>query len=213
MTISTDTISTGKSGAHDSNKIEGTSLLALLAGGASRETIAQFLDALPAGDRLAQVISVRGSKVGRLYEAVGGGPALTLNDFVPPGDQGTVIFEGRNSLPAFSRFQKRFARVGTAVVGYNHQTMAFATGPGFFVLREATAGEAHPDELFFDYTTDPPGIPVGWPRFQRNDVGLSKAVYMNMKDFCRPVARGVLVGKAYKLGVAQGAFFTLTRAV
>jgi hypothetical protein len=36
---------------------------------------------------------------------------------------------------------------------------------------------------------------------------------MNMKDFCRTVATGVLVGKAYKLGVEQGAFFTLTRAI
>jgi hypothetical protein len=34
---------------------------------------------------------------------------------------------------------------------------------------------------------------------------------MNMKDFCRRVGPGVLVGKAYKRGVAQNAYFTLTR--
>lgn len=156
---------------------------------------------------------MKGKNVGRLYDAVAGGEPLTLADFVPGGERGTVIFEGRNSLPAFSSFQKRFARVGNVVIGYNHQQMSFATGPGYFVVREATLGETQSEELFFDYTLDPPGVPLGWPRFVRNDKGLSRAVYMNMKDFCRRVATGVLVGKAYKLGVEQGAFFTLTRAV
>ncbi len=187
------------------------SLRDLLRQNASRDAIARFLDALPAQRRLEQVTAVGGSLVGKLYDAVGGGEPLTLNDFVPEGDTGTVILEGKNSLPAFTRFQKRFARVGNTVVGYNHQLMAFATGPGFFVVQPPTPGESHPDELFFDYTVDPPGIPPGWPAFSPNDVGLSRAVYMNMKDFCRRVAKGVLVGKAYKLGVSQNAFFTLTR--
>lgn len=188
-------------------------LLSLVKSGASRQAIAKHLDALPAGERLAQVTAVRHGNLAKLYDAVGGGAPLTLTDFVPAGETDTFIFEGRNSLPAFSRFQKRFARVGDTVVGYNHQTMAVVTGPGYFVVREATSGEAVPDELFFDYTTDPPGIPLGWPRFLRNDVGLSRAVYMNMKDFCRRVAEGVLIGKAYKQGVAMGAYFTLTRAI
>ena len=55
-------------------------------------------------------------------------------------------------------------------------------------------GEPHEDEMFFDYTTDPPGIPAGWPAFKPNDVGLSRAVYMNMKDYVRRVATGVVVG-------------------
>ena len=186
-------------------------LLSLVKTGASRQSIANHLDALTAGERLANVLAVRGKNLGKLWDAVAGADALRLTDLVPEGERDTIIFEGRNSLPAFTRFQKRFARVGNTVVGYNHQTMAVVTGPGYFVVREPTAGEAHPDELFIDYTTDPPGIPVGWPRFLRNDVGLSRAVYMNMKDFCRRVAEGVLIGKAYKQGVAQGAYFTLTR--
>jgi hypothetical protein len=34
-----------------------------------------------------------------------------------------------------------------------------------------------------------------------------------MKDYMRRVARGVVVGKAYKLGVDQGAYFSLSRAI
>ncbi len=188
----------------------GQSLADLVKRRAKREEIAAYLDGLGPNERLEQVLAVRGSLVGKLYDAVGGGEPLTLEDFVPAGDTRTVIFEGRNSLPTFSRFQKRFARVGDTVVGYNHQLMSFATGPGYFITRPPTPGEAHPGELFFDYTTDPPGEPSGWPPFKPNSSGLSRAVYMNMKDFCRRVAKGVLVGKAYKLGVAQNAYFTLT---
>ena len=122
-----------------------------------------------------------------------------------------MILEGRNSLPAFSRFQKRFARIGNVIVGYNHQITSFVTGPGYFIVRPPTPGEAKPDELFFDYTTDPPGIPTGWPAFKPSDEGMGRLVWMNMKDFCRRVGPGVLVGKAYKRGVEMGAYFTLTK--
>jgi hypothetical protein len=74
-------------------------------------------------------------------------------------------------------------------------------------------GEApHPTEPYFDYTEAPPmsAIPEGWPAFKANDRGFSKPVYANMKDYMRRVARGVMVGKAYKLGVDQKAYFTLT---
>jgi hypothetical protein len=187
-------------------------LAALLRSGATRRAIESHLDGLAPYARVEQVTSVGGHLVGKLYDAVAGGEPLTLEDFVPRGENGTVIFEGKNSLPAFSRFQKRFARVGDVVVGYNHQTMAFATGPGYFVVQKPREGESHPDELYFDYTSEPPrGWPHDWPKYKPNTIGLSRAVYMNMKDFCRRVGNGVLVGKAYKLGVAQGAYFTLTR--
>lgn len=178
---------------------------------ASRTDIWSFLEGLAPSARVEQMLAIRHSLVGQLYDLVGGGEPLTVEDFVPKDERGTVIFEGRNSLPAFTRFQKRFARIGDEVVGYNHQLMSFATGPGYFVVRPPTPGEAHPDELFFDYTADPSGIPTGWPPFKSNDAGLSRAVYMDMKDFCRRVGPGVLVGKAYKRGVAQNAFFSLTK--
>jgi hypothetical protein len=178
---------------------------------ALRQDIADHLNALTSSERLEQVIAVGGSLVGRLYDAVGGGEPLTLEDFVAEDDTRTVIFEGKNSLPAFTRFQKRFARVKGTVVGYNHQLLAPITGPGYFVVRPPTPGESHPDELFFDYTVEPPGFPPAWPAFKPNSQGPSRLVYMHMKDYCRRVAKGVLVGKAYKKGVSQNAYFTLTR--
>ena len=190
------------------------SLASLVRSGGSARAIAAHLDSLAPYSRVQEVTSLGGGLVGKLYDAVAGNEPLTLEDFVPAGEKGTVIFEGKNSLPAFTHFQKRFARVGDVVIGYNHQTMSFATGPGYFVVRNATPGESHPDELFFDYTTEPPrGWPSDWPAYKPNTAGLSRAVYANMKDFCRRVANGVLVGKAFKSGISQGAYFTLTRPV
>ena len=189
------------------------SLQSLVRRGASQRAIKAHLDGMAPYSRLQEMLGLGGSFVGKLYDAVAGAPSLRIDDLVAPSETGTVILEGKNSLPAFSRFQKRFARVGGKVVGYNHQTMSFATGPGYFVVQPKTPGETHPDEIFFDYTVDPPhtGLPEGWPPFVPNSAGLSRLVYMHMKDFCRHVAEGVLVGKAYKNGVAQDAYFTLTR--
>ena len=128
------------------------------------------------------------------------------------GEDRTVIFEGRNSLPAFTSFQKRFARMGDMIVGYNHQTMSFITGPGIFVVREAHEGSDVPEELYFDYTAIPERIPSGFPAFKRNDSGLSNLVYANMKDYMRAVCTGVMVGAAYKKGKPEDAFFVLARA-
>lgn len=187
-------------------------LFSLLTRRASGKEIAAHLDALAPYSRVDQVTAVGGNLIGRLYDAAAGNAPLDVEFLVPRKETGTVIFEGRNSLPMFTRFQKRFARVGEVVIGYNHQTMSVVTGPGYFVARPPTEGEAHPDELFFDYTMDPPrsGKPVDWPTWKPNTAGLSRAVYAHMKDYCRRVANGVLVGKAYKNGVAQGAYFTLT---
>jgi hypothetical protein len=205
MTTTTD--------SHANADTRAGNLADLIRGGASREAIARHLDGLSSSERVAQVRSIGHGLVGKLYEAVAGGDPLTMNDLVPEGETGTVIFEGKNSLPAFTLFQKRFSRVGKDLVGYNHQlaVVSMLTGPGYFVVRPPTAGEPHPDELFFDYTIDTPAVPGGWPAFTPNDVGFSRLVYMNMKDYCRRVANGVLVGKAYKSGKPEGNFFTLTR--
>ena len=193
------------------------SLGVLVRRGASQKTIAAHLDGLAPYARLQEVLAVQGSLVGKLYDAVAGAEPLALTDIVPASETATVILEGRNSLPAFTRFQKRFVRIGDRIVGYNHQLMSVVTGPGYFVTQPPTAGETHPDELFFDYTAfdhgseGPSGVPASWPPFKPNSAALSRLVYMSMKDYCRRVADGVLVGKAYKNGAAQNAYFTLTR--
>ncbi|MEO7331514.1 MAG: hypothetical protein ABI193_23270 [Minicystis sp.] len=188
------------------------SLSTLLRDGAPAKEIETYLDGLSASARVEEVLGITGGGVKRLYEAVKGAPTVSIEEFLPKSHQGTLIYEGRNSLAAFSRFQKRFTRLeGGEVIGYNHQTMAFVTGPGYFQVREASGEGEHGSELYFDYTAPPPAkAPEGWPAFSPNDKGLSRLVYGHMIDYCRRVARGVVVGKAYKKGVDQKAYFTLS---
>jgi hypothetical protein len=194
-----------------SSRSSAGSLAQLLEARAPSREIAAYLDDLSAGARLEQVLAVTGRGVGRLYDAVADAPPISLEEFVPANTAGTLIYEGRNSLPMFSRFQKRFVRApGGEVVGYNHQTMAFVTGPGYFVVRPGSGEGEHGKELDFDYTAEPPVIPDGWPAYKANTRGLSRLVYAHMHDYVRRVARGVVVGKAYKKGVDQGAYFSLT---
>jgi hypothetical protein len=187
-----------------------TSLARLLESRAGAAEIERHLDGLAAPARLAEVLAVTGRGVERLYEAVAGGAKPSLEELVPPGAEGPVVYEGRNSLAAFSRFQKRFVRMSGVVVGHNHQSMSFVTGPGYFVVHAPSGSGEHGAELDFDYTVAPPGEPPGWPAYTPNERGLSRFVYGEMHDYVRRVAQGVVVGKAYRRGVDQGAYFSLT---
>jgi hypothetical protein len=191
-----------------------TSLRELLRQGAPRDMIATFLNGLSPEDRVEEALSLRNKEVANLYGAVARGPVTAIADFCPKDarEGTTIIFEGRNSLPTFSRFQKRMARLSSGqVVGYNHQTMSFATGPGFFVVQKASDGADVKDEAYFDYTAKPEGVPTGWPAYKPNDAGLANFVYKGMKDYMRQVADHTYVGEAFKGGKSQKAFFILTR--
>jgi hypothetical protein len=197
---------TSPSAAADSS----TSLARLLEGRGSAAEIERYLDGLAPAARLEEVLAVTGRGVKRLYEAVADGAAASLEELVPTGTEGVLIYEGRNSLAAFSRFQKRFVRKGGLVLGYNHQTMSFVTGPGYFVVHPPSGSGEHGKELDFDYTTPPPGEVEGWPTYKPNERGLSRFVFGHMHDYVRRVARGVVVGKAYRHGKDQDAYFSLT---
>jgi hypothetical protein len=191
-----------------------TSLHRLLAERAPSKEIASYLDGLSGQARVEEVLSITGKGVGRLYDAVEDAPALSIEELVPANTKGTLIYEGRNSLPLFTRFQKRFTRMPDGlVIGYNHGPTAFLIGPGYFAVRAASGEGPRPKEIYFDYTAPPPpSEPAGWPPFKPNERGASRFVYMDMFDYMRRVARGVVVGKAYKNGVSQGAYFSLSRA-
>jgi hypothetical protein len=170
----------------------------LIRGGASRDAIAGYLDGLSSRERVAEVRTIGHGLVGKLYDAVAGSEPLTLNDLVPEGETGTVIFEGKNSLP----IPTSKGRAGRDTANNRSALDGDASGA------PADARRAPPPT---SCSTDAPAIPGAWPAFVANDVGLSRLVYMNMKDYCRRVAKGVLVGKAYKLGKPEGNYFTLTR--
>ena len=74
--------------------------------------VAGHLDGLPHEERVRQVREVPGSQQRRLFEAVRGWRPLTQEHYVPSTqpDRKFVRHLGKNSLPVFSHFEKRFAR-------------------------------------------------------------------------------------------------------
>jgi hypothetical protein len=197
---------------------EPAELRGMLEDGAKGADVTRHLDALDPPERLRQVLAVKGKWVKALYDAAAGSPRVRLEEFVPTSTTGkTLIYEGRNSLALFTRFQKRFLRTKSGViVGYNHQAMMWFTGPGYFVFQDADGKAPVRDEPYVDYITEPPEFPEGWPKYKPNDRGMSKVVYGFMHDYMRRVADTVYVGKAYRLaediGPAEdlGAYFSLT---
>ena len=191
----------------------GERLIALVrAEPADRAVIAAFLDGLPHGERMAAITALSGPRLqARLYAAVASAPRVTLADFVPPDAPPLreVIFHGKNSLPAFTLFQKRFCRPrggSDALWGYNHQALAWLTGPGYFVVHDDARGAA------IDYREVPPEHPPQWPAVKPNDRGFSRFVYRDMVDYMRRVARDVFIGSAHRDGKETGNYFVLCRA-
>jgi hypothetical protein len=180
-------------------------------GGASLAEVSSFLEGVLGGRKVDEVRALGGVAIGKLYELARNTAPVTFADLVPADTPAgaTVVYEGRNSLVAFCYFQKCFTRTADGLVfGHNRGISSFATGPGYFQVE--LASEAHKGELLFDYAMPPPFEPAGWPRYVRNDRGLSRFVFAKMYDFVRKVATGVFVGTAFKLGVAQDVYFSLT---
>jgi hypothetical protein len=172
------------------------------------------LDGLDHAGRMAALGALGGPTLqAKLYAAAGGAPPVTLDELVPPDvlPLREVIWHGKNSLPMFTHFQKRFCRPPGArgqqeLWGYNHQAMAFATGPGYFVCHQEGAIPAA-----IDYRVVPPEAPPGWPAVKRNDQGLSYFVYRNMVDYLRRVSTHVLIGRAHRDGKELPNYFILCR--
>jgi hypothetical protein len=180
----------------------------------SLSDVVRELDAMSDEARLATVLSLRRRHLAPLFEAAAANEPLRLTDLVPAAvpPLTEVIHEGKNSLPAFTRFQKRFCRppaerdAGAELWGYNEQTFKTFTGPGYFVL--------HPDgngELVVDYTRLPPDHPPAWPRILPNSSSLSIFVYHRMIDVLRRVSRDVIIGRAFRRGRPYDAWFALVR--
>jgi hypothetical protein len=129
----------------------------------------------------------------------------TLSDLCPEGE--TVVMEGRNSLPAFSRFEKIFFHPPgeNRLWGYNRQAVGFATGPGYYCVTPRPDGV-----LDFDYGKLPPTQPKGFPRVVGNDHGIGKLVYGGLKDDVVSITRDIWLGRARK-GEKTIGYFLLVR--
>jgi hypothetical protein len=182
-----------------------------------RDALARFLDGLAHDARVAAIRAVGRAEQRRLYGAVEEFLPLGLEDLVPPdrGDLQTVRHFGRNTLPAFRLFEKRFCRPPgedrrkpQRLLGFNFQTFAWVTGPGYFVARP---GPRH-REVSVDYREVPAGeVPQGWPRVAGNEGVPARFVYGFMVDTLRRVSEHVTIGSAARHGKDFGSWFVLCR--
>ncbi len=179
--------------------------------------IEELLDGLSNEDRIREVTSLGRQQQRRLFEAAAGHRRIRVEDFVPPSHPAftEVVFEGRNTLPAFTRFAKVFcrpddeeARGRGELWGYNRNNGFVETvvGPGFFVA--ANHGE---DEILVDYLRVPPRRPDHWPEILPNDARLSFFVYNGTQDVVRGVSEHVSIGRASRRGKIMNVWFVLCR--
>ena len=178
--------------------------------------VARFLDGLSHDERVEATRSLGRSQQRRLYDAVDAFRPLRLADLVPPGTGALVPVRhfGKNTLPAFSHFEKRFCRPRTcdaeqpdSLYGFNFQSMSVVTGPGYFTAVPSERAA----EVLVDYREIPPEHPDGWPEIRRNDRGLSRFVYGFMVDTLRGVSEHVTIGSAARNGKDLGSWFALCR--
>ena len=178
--------------------------------------LSQFLDSLSHAERVEAIRTLGRGDQRRLWDAVEGFAPLTLSDLVPSGVPGgaTVRHFGKNTLPAFTHFEKHFTRPETEdasqpreLHGFNFQKLSPITGPGYFVARASEDGS----EVLVDYHYVPQVRPEGWPRIRPNDRGLSRFIYGFMIDTVRRVSEHVTIGSAARAGKDMGSWFVLSR--
>ena len=174
--------------------------------------VAGFLDDLDHPVRLAAVRSLKQKHLKHLFNAADCFRPVCIDYVVPKarGARNPVRHYGKNSLPAFSIFEKRFLRPqknARELWGYNFQSMSPLTGPGYFIAHD----NQDRGEVDIDYNEVPPESPTGWPPVVENTKGLGRLVYAYMIDRLRGVTQEVSIGRAWKQGKIQNAWFILCR--
>lgn len=181
------------------------------AGEVDLAALAPYLDTLDGTRRIAEVRDLSAREQARLFEATEGFRKVTLDDFVPAATATLqpVIHYGRNSLPLFRSFEKRFCKPdppSDELWGYNEQPWKAVTGPGYFVARRASDLE-----VVIDYCEVPPRKPAEWPPILPNSARLSRFIYDRTRDFMRGVSRHVSIGRATREGRPMDNWFVLCR--
>ncbi|MBN2797522.1 MAG: hypothetical protein JXX28_00080 [Deltaproteobacteria bacterium] len=179
---------------------------------------AQSLDALRAPLDQADSGALRGwlgalnrRELAALFDLAAEGAPMRPDELLRP-DGGVTIATGRNQLPVFSRFEKRFARVGDEIVGYNHTPwlVRLLAGAGHFVVRPADDASG---ELWIDYTLMPSGQHREFPALSEQHRPLFPFIYGDMIDKVRRVSAQVLIGHSFKPsgrgGLNDDAYFAL----
>lgn len=187
----------------------------ILASDADIDEIAEHLEELSTGARVKASRGL-GPKAQRRLWDLARGRRVKLADIVPEdrGPLEPVRHYGRNTLPAFKLFEKRFCRPSEEadngmLWGYNEGASRPLVGPGYFVCRD-TDQDAR-GAVVVDYYQVPPERPAEWPAIKSNESAQSRLVYGFMHDFLRRVSAHVTIGRAYKHDRETPNFFTLCR--
>ena len=162
--------------------------------------VTAHLDNLNHPERVAQAVALCKAEQMTLWEIAANSKPLTF-EYLLPRDAASLVpypFEGKNSLPLFTRFQKVFYLDRKRnLCGYNNQAMMRFTGPGYYMVQmnPKAAGE-----IQVDYTRLPDEHPEGWPEIESNMKIRSRFIYGGTKDNLRWVSKDVVIGRAFKMG-------------
>jgi hypothetical protein len=171
------------------------------------------LDRITHDERVHWMAGLGGRELRALYD-LAKGTSMSVADLAGPaaadGPGHVVIGEGKNSMLLFNRFQKRFARMGDQIVGYNHNN-AFAmwwVGPGHFFAYDSPEV---PGEVWIDYRALPHAQHPSFPPLITNDRGLlPRFTYGGMYDILRRVSRDLFIGISVRR-LPPKALFALVR--
>jgi len=178
--------------------------------------IANFLDALDHEQRVSAIRSLSARDQRLLWQAVDGFASIRLVDMVPPSVPALkpVPHYGKNSLPLFTVFEKRFYRPSSSeahhpneLCGCNFTNTMSLVGPGYYVAID----DPKRPEVLIDYRRVPLEKPDDWPAIRPNDKGLSRFVYGFMVDTLRRVSEHVTIGSAARNGKEIDSWFVLCR--
>ena len=177
--------------------------------------LGMWLDSLDSETRVREARAIGPSAQRKLWRLVEG-TQLSLEDFVPTTVNAltSVRHYGRNTLPVFKLFEKRFCRAPAetdtpGLWGYNEGSTRGVVGPGYFVCRPTDGDER--GSVVIDYTLVPAGKCDEWPDYKPNESGISRFVYSGMQDFMRKISSHVTLGRAYIKGKASNNYFILCR--
>jgi hypothetical protein len=188
----------------------GPALHQMLKGTPTLAAVAAHLEPLSVERRAQEAAQLGLGALVALWELASAAAPLAVSDVLPATREPfkPLHWAGKNSLPLFSHFEKRFYRDEAGRVwGYNHQAVALAgavTGPGYFAV---TPHRDNGDQVLVDYARLPERAPPGWPPITSNSRGLSYLVFHGLEDSLRRVCDGVVIGKANK----AGQYFSLVR--
>lgn len=178
------------------------------------EAFANLLDGVGHDERVRITQAMKKKDQKAMWDLSSGYRPISLDNLVYEGTAPLqqVRHIGKNTLPAFTHFEKRFCRPSKQgereeLIGYNWGVTRPLVGPGYFVAYY----NENTKEVDIDYRRVPQEKPEDWPEIKDNNSGMGKLVFGNMVDSLRRVSEHVTIGSAAKGGKPMNNWFVLCR--